>query len=156
MTGSGVRAVPEGLHTITPQLIVSGAPRAAEWYTHAFGAEERSRLSVGSGKLLQAELRLGNSVFMIADELPEMGIVSPRTGGGNSIVLTVYRENVEELWRKAVDAGASIVHPLQDQFWGDRHGQIIDPFGHRWSFARHVRDVPDEEITEAAANMFQK
>lgn len=155
MTRIGVvHAVPEGLHTITPQLIVSDAERAAEWYSHAFGAEERSRLPVGSGKLVQAELRLGNSVFIIADELPEMGVVSPPRDAGNSIVLTIYVESVDELWRRAVDAGATIVHPLRDQFWGDRQGQIIDPFGHRWSLARHVRDVPDEEIIEAAANMF--
>ena len=152
MTRPVVQAVPEGMHTITPHLIVRDA---AEWYTRALGAEERSRLPVRSGKLVQAELLLGDSIFMLADEFPEMGVISPRAAGGTSTVLTIYVQDVDELWQRAVGAGAKIVYPLRDQFWGDRHGQIIDPFGHRWALAEHVRDVRDDEIVEAAAKAFR-
>jgi PhnB protein len=100
---------------------------------------------------MSVELWFGDSAVMVADEFPEMDVVSPQTVGGTSTVLHLYTEDVDALWARAVDAGAQVLHPLQDQFWGDRHGQLTDPFGHRWGLATHVRDVPPEEIARAAA-----
>ena len=154
MTRSSVKAVPDGLHTITPHIVVRDAARAAEWYAQALGAEERSRVPLPGGKLMSVELWFGDSAVMVADEFPELGIRSPQTIGGTSIVLNVYTEDVDGLWRRAVDAGAEVLHPLRDQFWGDRHGQLTDPFGHRWGLAQHLRDIPPEEIVRAAAEAF--
>ena len=154
MTGSSGKAIPEGLHTITPHIVVRGAAQAAEWYKQAFGAQERSRVPLPGGKLMSVELWFGDSAVMVADEFPEMEVVSPHTVGGTSTVLHLYTEDVDALWTRAVDAGAQVLHPLQDQFWGDRHGQLTDPFGHRWGLATHVRDVPPEEIARGAAAAF--
>ena len=154
MAGSSVKAIPEGLHTITPHIVVRDAAQAAEWYKQAFGAQERSRVPLPGGKLMSVELWFGDSAVMVADEFPEMDVVSPRTVGGTSTVLHLYTEDVDALWARAVNAGAQVLHPLQDQFWGDRHGQLTDPFGHRWGLATHVRDVPPEEIARAAAAAF--
>ena len=103
---------------------------------------------------MSVELWFGDSTVMVADEFPEMGVLSPQTVGGTSTVLHLYTEDVEILWKRAVDAGAVVLHPLQDQFWGDRQGQLRDPFGHKWNLAQHVRDVPREELAAAAAAMF--
>jgi PhnB protein len=154
VTGSSAKAIPEGLHTITPHIVVRGAAQAAEWYKQAFGAQERSRVPLPGGKLMSVELWFGDSAVMVADEFPEIGVVSPHTVGGTSTVLHLYTEDVGALWTRAVDAGAEVLQPLQDQFWGDRHGQLTDPFGHRWGLATHVRDVPPEEIARAAAAAF--
>jgi PhnB protein len=118
---SRVRAIPEGMHTITPHIVVRDAARAAEWYIEALGAEERSRIPVPGDKLMSVEL---------------------------------YVEDVDALWKRAVGAGAEVLHPLGDTFWGDRHGQITAPFGHRWGLAQHMRNVPPEEISRAAAEAF--
>jgi PhnB protein len=141
-------------HTITVHLVVRGADRAANWYVQALGAEERGRVSVPDGRFMQIELRFGDSTVMIADEFPEMGVVSPLTVGGVYSTLSIHTDDVEALWERAVQAGAEVVQPLQDMFWGDRHGEIIDPFGHKWALAQHVRDVPAEEIRAAAAALF--
>jgi PhnB protein len=154
VTRSSVKAIPDGLHTITPHIVVRDAARAAEWYKQAFGAEERSRVPLPGGKLMSVELWFGDSAVMVADEFPELGIRSPQTIGGTSTVLNLYTEDVDGLWRRAVDAGAEVLHPLRDQFWGDRHGQLADPFGHRWGLAQHLRDVAPEEIVRAAAEAF--
>jgi PhnB protein len=154
MTQAAVNAIPDGLHTITPHIVVRGAARAAEWYGQALGAVERSRVAVPGGKLMSVELWFGDSAVMVADEFPELGVLSPQSIGGTPVVLNLFTEDVDALWRRAVDAGAEVVHPLQDQFWGDRQGQITDPFGHRWGLAQHVRDVPPEEIARAAAQAF--
>jgi PhnB protein len=154
VTGSSGNAIPEGLHSITPHIVVRGAAQAAEWYKQAFGAQERSRVPLPGGKLMSVELWFGDSAVMVADEFPEMDVVSPHTVGGTSTVLQLYTEDVDALWTRAVDAGAQVLHPLQDQFWGDRHGQLTDPFGHRWGLATHVRDVPPEEVARAAAAAF--
>ena len=146
-----VKAIPNGMHTITPHIIVRDAARAVEWYKEALGAEERSRVPLPGGKLMSVELWFGDSTVMVADEFPEMGVLSPQTVGGTSTVLHLYTEDMEIFWKRAVDAGAVVLHPLQDQFWGDRHGQLTDPFGHRWGLATHVCDVPPEEIARAAA-----
>lgn len=154
MTRSDVSPIPVGLHTITPHIVVRGAAQAVEWYKQALGAEERARIPVPGGKLMSVELHFGDSAVMVADEFPEMDVLSPQSVGGTSIVLNLYSEDVRSLWKRAVDAGAEVLHPLQDTFWGDLHGQIVDPFGHRWGLAQHLRDVSPEEITRAAADAF--
>ena len=154
MTESVVKAIPEGIHAITPHIVVREAGQAAEWYKQALGAEERGRIPVPGGKFMQIELWFGDSAVMIADEFPEAGVLSPQAIGGNPVVLHFSTEDVETLWKRATEAGAEIVQPLQDQFWGDRYGQIRDPFGYRWGLAQHVRDVSSEEIARAAWTLF--
>ena len=154
MTEPRVKAIPEGMHTITPHIVVRDAARAAEWYAEVLGAEERSRIPVPGGKLMSVELWFGDSAVIVADEFPEMGILSSQSVGGTSTVLNLYVEDVDSIWERAVGAGAEVLHPLEDTFWGDRHGQIIDPFGHRWGLAQHMRDVPTNEIARAAAEAF--
>ena len=154
MAQTEMKAIPEGMHTITPHLVVRDAGRAAEWYKAVFGAQERGCIPVPGGKFMQIELLLGDSTVMLADEFLEAGVLSPQTIGGTPIVLHFSTENVEALWKRALDAGAEVLQPLQDQFWGDRHGQILDPFGYRWGLAQHVRDVPSEEIIRVASEMF--
>jgi PhnB protein len=154
VTEQRVKAIPEGMHTITPHIVVRDAARAAKWYEEALGAEERSRIPVPGGKLMSVELWFGDSAVMVADEFPGMGVLSPQSVGATSTVLNLYVEDVDSLWERAVGAGAEVLHPLGDTFWGDRHGQITDPFGHRWGLAQHIRDVPTEEIVRAAAKAF--
>jgi PhnB protein len=153
---TSVKAIPDGVHTITAHIVVRDAARAARWYGQAFGAEERGRIPVPGGKFIEIELRIGDSTLMIADEFPEMGVVSPLTVGGTYGALHIATDDVDTLWRRAVDAGGEVLQPLQDMFWGDRQGQIIDPFGHRWGLRQHVRDVPRDEIIRAAAAMFER
>ena len=154
MTEPAVRPVPEGIHTLTPHIVVRGAARAAEWYAEALGAEEQSRIPVPGGKLMSVELRFGDSTVMVADEFPEMGVLSPESVGGTYGALHLATEDVDALWERAVGAGAEVFHPLGDTFWGDRFGQIVDPFGHRWGLAQRVREVPHEEVVRAAAEAF--
>jgi len=146
--------IPEGMHTVTPHIVVSDASEAARWYSEAFAAEERNRITLPGGKVMTAELRFGDSPVMVASEFPDMGIISPLTLGGTATVLQIYTDDVDSLWKRALDAGAEIRHPLSETFWGDRHGQITDPYGHRWNLAQHVRDVGPEEIAAAAAEAF--
>jgi PhnB protein len=154
MTEPAVRPVPEGIHTLTPHIVVRGAARAAEWYAEALGAEEQSRIPVPGGKPMSVELRFGDSTVMVADEFPEMGVLSPESVGGTYGALHLATEDVDALWERALGAGAEVFHPLEDTFWGDRFGQIVDPFGHRWGLAQRVREVPHEEVVRAAAEAF--
>jgi len=142
------------MHTITPHVVVRDAARAVEWYTSVLGAEERLRIPVPDGRLMSVELRFGDSAVMLADEFPEMGIVSPQTLGGTYMALHLMVDDVDKVWQRALDAGAEVFHPLQDSFWGERHGQVIDPFGHRWGLAQHLRYVSPEELVGAAQEMF--
>jgi PhnB protein len=151
---SDVHAIPEGMHTITPHIVVRDAAHAAEWYASAFGAEERDRLPLPGGKLMYVEMWFGDSAVMVADEFPEAGVLSPQSIGGTPVVLNLFTDGVDALWQRALDAGAEVLHPLTEQFWGDRQGQLTDPFGHRWGLAQHVRDVPRDEIAAAAAAAF--
>ena len=153
MNESNVK-VPAGMHTITPHLVVGDSAAAADWYKHVLGAEERNRIELPGGKLVQVELWFGDSAVMLADEFPEAGVLSPLSVGGTATVLHLYTNDVDALWNRAVDAGADVRQPLQDVFWGERYGQITDPFGHRWGLAQHLREVPRQEIEEAAAAMF--
>ena len=139
---------------ITPHLVVRDAARASQWYREALGAEELDRIEVPGGKLLQVELGFGDALVVLADEFPELGVLSPLSIGGTATVLHLVTDDVEALWQQAVEAGAEIRQPLGDAFWGERYGQIVDPFGHRWGLAQHVRDVSREEIAAAAAALF--
>ena len=147
-------AIPPGLQSITPHIVVPDAGAAASWYVRALGAQERGRVTLPDGTVMTLELRFGDSAVMVASEFPDMGIVSPLTIGGTATVLQLYVEDVDALWARAIAAGAEVRHPLQDVFWGDRHGQLTDPFGHRWNLARHLRDVPPDEVARAAAAAF--
>ena len=142
------------MQTVTPHIVVRDAGRAAEWYEQALGAELGNRIPVPGGRYLQIELIFGDSHVMIADEFPEMGAISPQTLGGTYGALTIATDDVDKLWQRAVDAGAEVFHPLQDAFWGERHGQIVDPFGHRWGLAQKIEDVAPEEVTRRAAALF--
>jgi PhnB protein len=139
---------------IDAHIVVRDAARAADWYARALGAEERSRIPLPGGKLMSVELAFGESTVMVADEFPEAGILSPLSIGGTATVLNITTDGVDSLWQRALDAGAEVLHPLEDAFWGDRHGQITDPFGHRWGLAQHIRDVPHDEVVSAAAKAF--
>ena len=114
------------------------------------------RIAVPGGKFISIELRFGDSAVMLADEFPEMQVLSPQSVGGTSTILNILTEDVDALWQRAIQAGAEVFHSLEDAFWGDRHGQIIDPFGHRWGLAQHVRDVPPEEVARLAAQVFDQ
>jgi PhnB protein len=144
-----VKAIPDGMHTITPHLVCAGAAEAIEFYKRAFNAVEFSRLATPDGKLMHAMLGIGDSTFMLADEMPEWGSLGPKALNGSSVVIHLYVEDVDTFFAQAVKAGAKVTMELQDMFWGDRYGQVEDPFGHRWSLATHVRDLSPEEIRAA-------
>jgi PhnB protein len=146
--------MPAGMHTVTPHIVVRDAASAADWYKQILGAQERSRIQVPGGKLMQVELRFGDSTVMLADEFPDAGVLSPLSVGGTSTVLHLYTNNVDAIWKRTVDAGAEVRQSLHDAFWGERYGQITDPFGHRWGLAQHLRDVPRQELEQAVAAMF--
>ncbi|HEY3175876.1 MAG TPA: VOC family protein [Candidatus Polarisedimenticolia bacterium] len=152
----GVKKVPEGYHTATAYLIVHDAARAIEFYTKAFGARELLRLSAPGGKIGHAEIQIGDSPIMMADEHPEMGARSPRTLGGTAVFMMLYVENVDELFRQALAAGARELRPLKDEFYGDRTGTLEDPFGHMWTLATHKEDVAPEEIERRYAAALKK
>jgi PhnB protein len=145
-----VKSTPEGYHSVTPYLIIGGAAKAIEFYKKALGATEVMRLDHG-GKIGHAEIKLGDSHVMLADEFPEMGNRGPQSLGGTTVGLCVYVPNVDAVFKQAVDAGAKVERPVQDQFYGDRSGTIIDPFGHKWTIATHIEDVPPEEIGKRMA-----
>jgi len=139
---------------IVPHIVVRGAERAAIFYRQAFGAEELSRIPVPDGRLMSVQLDIGGTHLHIADEFPEMGVLAPPSIGGTPVVLALEVADAESVFTQAVAAGAEIRQPLQDAFWGDRHGQLQDPFGHRWNVEQHLRDVPHDEIVAAAAQAF--
>jgi len=147
-----VRPIPEGYHAVTPYLVVRGAAAAIEFYEKAFGAEVRFRLAGPDGtSVMHAELQIGDSIIMLSDEAPEMGSKSPATLDGTPVTIYLYVEDVDAVFDRAIKAGGTSVMPLEDMFWGDRHGQLLDPFGHRWSVATHVEDVSAEEVEKRAA-----
>jgi PhnB protein len=141
-----VKAIPDGYHSVTPYLIVRGAARALEFYQKAFGARELMRLPGPEGKLGHAEMQVGDSRVMLADEHPGMGAVSPQGLGGTPVGLCIYVEDVDAVFDRAVSAGAKVVRAVQDQFYGDRSGTVEDPFGHKWTIATHKEDVSPEEL----------
>ncbi|HJY85305.1 MAG TPA: VOC family protein [Candidatus Acidoferrales bacterium] len=151
---SKVKPIPEGYHTATPYLIIKNAARAIDFYKKAFGAAERMRMADPSGKVMHAEIQIGDSRIMIADEFPEMGARSPESLGGSPVSIFLYVEDVDALAKQATSAGAKVLMPVQDQFWGDRYGKLTDPFGHVWDIATHKEDVAPEEIHKRAAAAF--
>lgn len=147
---------PDQYHTATPYLTIRGAARALEFYKAVFGAKERFRIAAEDGRIGHAEIEIGDSVIMLSDEYPEMGMLGPEERGGSSTTLIVYVENCDEVYDRAVQAGAHPVRPLQNAFYGDRSGAIRDPFGHQWNIATHIEDVaPDELMRRAEAAMKQ-
>jgi PhnB protein len=141
-----VNPVPEGYYTVTPYLIVQGAAKAIGFYKKAFGATELMRFPGPGGKIMHVEIKIGNSPIMLADEVPEMDARSPQSYGGTPVGILLYVTDVDALFKKAVAAGAKVQRPLEDQFYGDRTGTVIDPFGHKWTLATHKEDVPLAEM----------
>lgn len=146
---TAVKAVPEGYEGITPYLICRNAEAAIDFYKKAFGAVELFRIG-GDGKVGHAEMKIGNAIFMLADEFPDMGAESPETIGGTPVSLYVYVEDVDTFTEKAVAEGLKVLKPVSDQFYGDRSGHFEDPFGHKWGFATHKEDLTPEELDERA------
>lgn len=140
---------PAQYHTLTPYLTLRGAARAIEFYQRAFGAEELYRMSGPGGSVMHAELRIGDSVVMLGDEAPEMGVTSPSTLGGSTSGLLLYVADCDQAFERAIKAGATVVQKPEDMFWGDRYATLKDPFGHRWSIATHLRDVSPDEMQRA-------
>jgi PhnB protein len=151
-----VKPVPEGYHTVTPYLIVKGAAKALEYYQKAFGATEVLRLADPSGKVMHAEIKIGDSIVMLADEFPEMGAKSPQSLGGSPVGLCIYVPDVDARFKQAIAAGAKEERPVKDQFYGDRSGTLRDPFGHQWTIATHKEDLTPEEIGKRAAESMKK
>jgi PhnB protein len=145
-----VKPVPEGYHTVTPYLSVDNAAEAIEYYKRAFGAKERGRMDAPGGTIGHAELEIGDSLVMLSDALPQFATRPPKELGGTSVSVMLYVEDVDAVVKRAVDAGATIEMDVADQFWGDRFGVVQDPYGHLWSIATHVEDVPPEEMAERA------
>ena len=143
---SSVKAIPEGYHSVTPYLFVKSAASAIDFYKGVFGATETVRMSGPNGKIMHAELKIGDSIVMLADENPQTGMMSPQTIGGFSVGLHLYVENVDAVIQKAADHGAKMLRPIKNQFYGDRSGSLLDPFGHMWSVSSHVEDVSPEEL----------
>jgi PhnB protein len=150
------QAIPKGYHTVTPSLFVAGAAKAIDFYKKAFGAEERMRFPSPDGTIMHAEILIGDSVIMLADEMPEQGGRGPKSFGGTPVNFFIYRDNVDAEWKRAIDAGATPITPLADQFWGDRAGCVEDPFGHRWWLGQHVQDLSPEELQRAAESYFSQ
>jgi PhnB protein len=149
MSNPAVKPIPEGMHSLTSHIVCAGASEAIAFYEKAFGAVEMLRLPGPPGKLMHAMLRIGDSVLMLVDEFPEHNALGPKSLKGSPVTLHLYVEDVDATVAQAVAAGATIRMPVADMFWGDRYGQIEDPFGHRWSVATHQRDVTPEEMREA-------
>ncbi len=149
---SRVKPIPEGYHAVTPYLIVRGGAQALEFYKQAFGAEETYRVDMGGG-IGHAEMRIGDSMIMLADEHPQMGYKSPQSYGGSPVSIVLYVEDVDAQAKKAVAAGAKVLREVKDQFYGDRSGTFADPFGHVWTIATHKEDVSPEEVSRRAAAM---
>lgn len=146
-----VKPIPDGYQSVIPYLIIDGAGDAIDWYTKSLGAKEMVRMGGPGGKVGHAELQFGDSVVMLADEYPDMGIKSPKTIGGSPVNICVYLEDVDATFDDAVKGGAKVLQPVEDKFYGDRSGQIEDPFGHVWSLMTHVEDVSPEEMERRMA-----
>ena len=148
-----VKPIPDGYHTATPYLIIKGAADAIEFYKRVFDATELMRLPMPGGVIGHAEIKIGDSIIMLADEFPDMDVRGPKTIGGTPVSLMLYVEKVDEVFHRAIAAGAKEIRPLQNQFYGDRSGTVEDPFGHKWTIATHVEDVTPEEIERRMAAM---
>jgi PhnB protein len=146
----GVKPIPEGYHTVTPYLAVDDAAEALEYYKRAFGAKERGRMEAPDGKIGHAEIQIGDSLVMLSDPFPQASTRTPKELGGTTASVFLYVEDVDGFVQRAIEAGATVSMEVADQFWGDRFGTITDPFGHSWSVATHIEDVPPDEMAERA------
>lgn len=151
---ANVKPIPAGYHSVTPYLCVKGGAEAIEFYKKAFGATEVMRMGAPDGKVGHAEIQIGDSRVMLADEFPEMGFLSPKTIGGSPVMMHVYVEDVDTTISRATGAGAKLTRPVADQFYGDRAGQVEDPFGHRWYVSTHKEDLTPEEIDKRREAQF--
>lgn len=151
-----VKPIPDGYHSITPYLIIKGAAAAIDYYKKAFGAIETVRMPQPDGRVGHAELKIGDAMFMLADEFPEMNIVSPNTLGNSPVGLLLYVKDADATFNKAVALGGQIEKPMADQFYGDRTGTVKDPFGHKWTIATHIEDVTPEEMKRRMAAATKK
>jgi PhnB protein len=145
-----VKPIPDTYPQAVPYLCVDDASAAIEFYRHVFGATERMRMPEPDGKLGHVELEIGTAMIMLSDEFPNLGVLAPRTIGGTPVTLVLYVGDVDDVFTRAIDAGATALRPVKDQFYGDRSGTFEDPFGHRWSIASHVEDVSMEEMAQRA------
>jgi len=143
---SAVKPVPQGFHTATPHLVIRGAADALTFYTKALGAEERFRMPGPDGKIVHAEIQIGDSILMIGEEAPQMGAVSPKQLGGSPVTIMLYVNDVDTWFNRATKAGCEAKMPPADMFWGDRYCKVTDPFGHNWAIATHKEDVSPEEM----------
>ena len=147
---AAVSPIPPGYHTLTPHIFVRDAKKAAEFYRNALGAEDRGLAQAPDGKVIHAEVKIGDSILMFNDEVPQAGVLAPTTTKASTCVtLHMYVEDADKVFASALAAGAKVVMPLQDQFWGDRYGTVEDPFGHRWSISTHIKDQSSEEMKKA-------
>jgi uncharacterized glyoxalase superfamily protein PhnB len=147
------KPIPEGMHSLTPHLVCAGAADAIDFYKRAFNAVEEARMPGPGGKLIHAAVKIGDSTLMLVDENPEWGALGPKALKGSPVTIHLYVPDVDATVAQAVAAGAKVTMPVADMFWGDRYGQLEDPFGHRWSVATHTRDLTSEEILEGMAKM---
>ncbi len=150
------KTIPDGYHSVTPYLIIKGAAAAIEFYKRAFGATELMRMPSPDGRIGHAEIKIGDSAIMLADEHPQMGYKSPQSLGGSAVNMMVYVDRVDDVFKQAVEAGARELQPVKDQFYGDRSGTLQDPFGHTWTIATHTEDIPPEEMRKRAEKFMQK
>lgn len=148
---TNVKPIPDGYHSVTPYLIIKGAAAAIDYYKKVFGATELFRMAGPDGKVGHAEIKIGDSPIMLADEHPDLGHVGPQTLGGTSVGIMIYVDNVDKMFNAAIAAGGQQIKPVENQFYGDRSGTLKDPFGHMWTVATHVEDVAPEEMQKRAA-----
>jgi uncharacterized glyoxalase superfamily protein PhnB len=153
MPTKSVQRIPPDMHALTPHIICAGAAKAIDFYKAAFGAVEKARLPGPDGRLMHAAVQIGDSTLMLVDEMPEFGAKSPKALNGSPVTLHLYVADADATMAQAVAAGAKVTMPVAEQFWGDRYGQLEDPFGHKWSVATHVRDVAPEEMKKAMQQM---
>ncbi|MDE0604275.1 MAG: VOC family protein [bacterium] len=151
---SDVKPIPDGYPRIAPYLCVDGAAAAIDFLVEVFGATERMRVPMPDGQIGHAEVSIGDGLIMLSDEYPEMGVIGPKTIGGTAVTLMVYVEDSDATFAKAIAAGATAERPVETHFYGDRSGQFIDPFGHRWNVSTNVEDVPPDELARRSAEMF--
>lgn len=151
---TAAKAIPANYPRITPYLCVHAAEEAIDFYRSVFGATERMRIAAPDGKIGHAELAIGDGLVMVSDEYAEMNVLCPKSIGGTAVTLSIYVDDVDDTFARAVAAGAKPLRPVEDQFYGDRSGQFEDPYGHRWSVATHIEDVSPDEMERRAAELF--
>ncbi len=153
-TAAKVKPIPDGMRTVTPHLTIGGAAEALKFYAKAFGAKVESRINMPNGNVLHAAIKVGDSIIMLNDEFPEMGGLGPKSRGGTTVTVHLCVDDVDTWYNRAVKAGATVVIPLDDMFWGDRYGVLLDPFGHQWAMATRQRNLTPKEMQKAASVMF--